>query len=374
MMHFSSENLRNVFADENDFNSYRKLAFDLLHGNEITEYDDNNNLVKISKKQANDGIRKVFMKVLDLTEDDLKSAKKRHRAIKRHGMDLFEINEEDIDFRIVQGFQDSEWFNELVDSRNIAMGDANEFVPTVNDAYMVATRFSGDQHDVTMQQLRANTPFMVPTTAHVVKTGKDIDLILLGRIDYTTWVQKVADAFIKDIQQEVFDSIYSAYSKLPTGDTFVKEGTMADATNKDKFDELIENVETANDSEVYIVGTKTALKKLNNLADVDWRSDSQKEAVANTGRLGMYEGSTLIEVPQRFKIGSFTKIVPNDKLLIIAADPEDKFVKFVDEGETEILEVTEKGELADDFQTYEIQRRYGVSVVLSQYFGQWTID
>ena len=44
-------------------------------------------------------------------------------------------------------------------------------------------------------------------------------------------------------------------------------------------------------------------------------------------------------------------------------------------GETQILEAGQnKGDLADDFQTYEVQREFGLSVVLPQYFGCWQMQ
>lgn len=123
------------------------------------------------------------------------------------------------------------------------------------------------------------------------------------------------------------------------------------------------------------MGTKTALKKLNALSEVDWRSESQKEAVANSGRLGSYEGTELIEIPQRFAFNDVTKkLVDNTKLLIFAKNQE-RFVWFTDKGETQIHESgLQKGDHADDFQKYEVQREFGVEVVLPQYFGMWSME
>ena len=50
---------------------------------------------------------------------------------------------------------------------------------------------------------------------------------------------------------------------------------------------------------------------------------------------------------------------------------------MVDVGETEIDEITEKGEEHgrwDDIMKYEVQRSYGISTILGRYFGQWTIS
>lgn len=370
-MLFSTQHLREVFAEEGKFENFRRLRYNLVRGNDIFEYDDNGNEKKVSKRAANEACRKVLLEVLGLNEITINSRKQRERAMRLHWAEVFEIIEEDIDFKINEGFNVSEWFNELVDQRNIAHGDGYEFKTDGNVLYVVAD-VSGDNHDITMQQLPEGSTFTVKVSAHAIKIGKDIDLVLLGRIDYTEMVDRISKSFIQDIQQTTYDAVVSAADKLPSGDMFKKTGALSSAT-KEGFDELIENVSVANGSDVVILGTKSALKKLTALADVDWAAETQKQSIADTGRLGSYEGTALVEIPQKFKRGTFEKLIPNNILYFMPVT-EDKFVKFVDEGETEIFEVTDKAELQDDFQTYEVQRRYGAAVILGQYFGMWTIE
>ena len=368
MMTFSTQNLNNVFAEEGKYDNFKKLCFNLVRGNDIYEYDENGVERRVSKSEANKAIRKVFMDVCGLSEDDLKSNKKRRRAEQAHQREIFEIIEEEIDFKINEGFQESEWFNAFVDNRNLALGDAQEFT-TESKALFVVGDYSGDNHDITMQQLPVGQSETVKTSPKTIKIGKDIDLIVLGRVDFTSWVDKIAQSYIQYVQGMVYAMVDTAAGRLPA--LFKGTGTLASGT-KDDFDAIIEAVGAYNGGDVVIMGTKTALKKITALADVDWANLAQKDAIANTGRLGMYEGTTLIEIPQRVKTGSTTGeyLISNNVLLIMPVT-EDKFIKFVDEGETEIFEVTEKGQLVDDFETYEVSRRMGAAVVLGQYFGQW---
>lgn len=370
---FSTQNLRNVFAEEGKFDGFRSVASGLVRNQDVFELDDNGNERKISNAAANKAIRKVFMEICGLTEDDLKSRKKRERAERLHGVELYEIIEEDIDFAINEGFQSSEFFNGFVDYKSHALGDANAFF-IESKQYLIVGNTSGDHHDVTIQQLGGGEEISVKCTNHAVKIGKDIDLIILGRYDYAKMVQKVADAFVKNIQDMIFANFYAASDKLPAGSGLKMTGALSASTKAD-FDKLIENVQIVNNSDVIIIGTKVALKNLTALTDVDWATPDQKESVMKTGRLGYYEGTTLMEVPQRLKVGGSVGVeadllIPNDTLLIMPVN-EDKFVKFFDEGETEIYEITDKAALKDDFQTYEVQRAYGCDVVLGQYFGRW---
>ena len=373
IMRFSTEHLRNVFADDEKYKDFKKLTYDLNRGNEIYEYDDDGAKGKISNKEANNAVRKILMEVCDLTEEDLKSKKRRERAIEMHHNELFELIESDVDFKVETGFNESEWFNDFVDRRNIALGDDEEYW-TKEKITLVVAEITNGTHDLTMQSLNEGTPHKLHTKNYGVKIGKDIDLILLGRINFTELTDKISEAFIEKVQLLCFTAVYGAVEKIPNKTQFVKTGALAAAT-KENFDTLLEDVSAANGSDVVIMGTKTALKKLNALADVDWRSASQKEAVASTGRLGSYEGVELIEIPQKFERNDVTKkLIPNDMLLIFPRT-QDKFVLFTDKGETQIVERgQQKGDLADDFQTYEVQREMGVGVEIQNYFGAWKFN
>ena len=109
------------------------------------------------------------------------------------------------------------------------------------------------------------------------------------------------------------------------------------------------------------------------------RAKDQRDAMMNTGTIGIYEGVRLVEIPQRFSdktLADTSKLVSDRMLLILPVVDDNKPVKFVDEGDTEINEVTDKGEQNgrwDDIMSYEVQRRFGVGVVLGRILGQWTL-
>ena len=201
---------------------------------------------------------------------------------------------------------------------------------------------------------------------------------MIGREDWSKLTQAIAKAFTVQIQQEIYAQLLAAASAIPASISsgFVGTGVLS-PTTKDNFDAIISNVETANESGVVILGTKTALKKLNALSDVNWRDAQLKEDVSHSGRMGDYEGTTLMEIPQRFTSKTdITPLIDNTKLWILPANQADKFIKMVDVGETEIDEILEKGEEHgrwDDIMKYEVQRSYGISTILGRYFGQWTI-
>jgi len=197
---------------------------------------------------------------------------------------------------------------------------------------------------------------------------------LVGRKDWSELIDAVSRAFNVQVQNDMFVEVMAAGEKLPTNEQFNVTRELA-AANKDRFDELISDVSSANDgASVVIMGLKTDLKKLSALTDIDWVTEDQKKEVAEMGRLGSYEGTTLVEIPQRFALNDVTKkLITPGKLLIMPAI-EDKFVKLVDEGETEINEVGvgEKAVRMDDTQVYEVQRGFGIITQIGRYFATWT--
>lgn len=373
IMNFSTQHLSNVFSNDGSDNTYdydavRNLMFDLARGEDIFDEDGN----KVSKREANDKLRKVIFSVLELSDGATKRDRK--RAIKRHGAELFEIIEEVVDMIVETGFHENEFFNDYVEYRNIAAGDATEFW-TDEKIILSIARVSGAHHDFILQRPAEGQSYTVPLSRYGAAVGADIDRYLVGQEDWATLVGMIAKAFTIKIQNEIFSQMMNAYQQITPQTQFVGNGTLGTAT-KNAFDQIIANVQMANEAPVVIMGTKLALKKINALSDVDWRAEIQKEDVARMGRLGSYEGTTLFELPQRFELNDVTRTLVDDDLLLIMPAVDNKFVKFVDQGETEINEITQKGEehgRIDDVMKYEVQRSFGVGVQIGRYFGAWTL-
>ena len=366
----STENLQRVFSTEDAYKGYTKLTRDLVMGNALFDYDEDGNRFEITKKEANAKVRKVLLDIYGLNEETVKSEKRRNRARAQHDFECFEIIESDVDFKINEGFANDEWFDRFVEEHNLKLGDDEEF-ETKKDIMLLVAEISGDHHDLTMQYLGENEKFKVHTKKHGVRIGRDIDLILLGRVDYTELVDKISEAYIYDIKEICYTAVYSAAEKLPSNTQFNITG----ALDKGKFDQLIEDVQVANNSDVFIMGTKMALKKLNALSDINWRSASQKEDVAHSGRLGDYEGTEMLEIPQRFVKNDTTKKLFDNNMLLIFPTTDDKFVKLLRRGEVEIVEKGEnKADLADDYRSQEVQEEYGVVTVASQFFGRYLVE
>lgn len=351
-MNTNHEAMTNLMTDV----ALNHVAFDDEAGREIPRVEAEAKILDFSRK------------VLKI--NDIRDRKHVRRAIRDNSRAWFDVIEDTLDVTVQTGLQEAEWFQILVENKSINYGDRQDFFAE-EDGVLSVARIGESHHDHILQRLVSGQPYSIPTHRYGVKIGADINKYILGDISWEKMVAAITKAFILMIQEEVYAEVKKAVSALPAN-TFKGTGVLV----KDKFDEIVENVGSVNGSDVVIMGTKNALKKLNKIADVDWIAASQKEAVAKTGILGDYEGSKLIEIPNRFADKTLTTKVFDDNEIYIIPNVENKFIKFVDEGDQEVTEVTEKGEAngrQDDMMTFETQRRFGVASVVAKNFGAWIV-
>lgn len=192
---------------------------------------------------------------------------------------------------------------------------------------------------------------------------------MAGRIDWATFIRKIYEAFDKKVNDMVYAAVMSAGNKVLPTSQFTKTGALV----KDTLIELVEDVQTANGTEAVIMGTKTALSKLSALTDTQWISNGMKEERNTTGRLGIWEGIRLVEIPQSFAPNdTTTKLVDNNKLLIMPV-ADNKFIKIFNEGDAQVRDITDKDVNMDMTYEFEYQMKMGVATVIGRKFGMWTI-
>lgn len=364
-----SSHVMTVFSDFNtDHESMTNLMTDLALGREI--YDGEK---KISKAEANETVRNFALSILGI--DDNKDAKTFKRAWRDHSREWFDVIEDTVDNVIELGIQSSEWFEDLVERKTLNYFDRQDFYIDT-DSILAVAKAGVSHHTHPLQRLGRGTTVSLTPDLYVVKVGADINRYITGQEDWARLVNAIARAFMIKIQTEVFNAVDTAATLLPVkGTDFVNTGTLSSAT-KGAFDLIVSNVSYANPgAEIIIMGTKNALQKLNALGDVNWISNLAKDSVYNIGRMGLYEGTRLVEIDNRFTDKTYTaKVFKDNRLLILPVIGDaGKFVKVIDEGSVEIEHTDRDEKYSSDLMTMEVQRRFGVGVVIGHQFGQWTI-
>lgn len=268
---------------------------------------------------------------------------------------LFTLLEEILSRTVVEGLQGDEFFNSLVDFRNVAEGDQNLFIIEDNELFVVTEIADGTQ-GVRRQRLGGSSEQAIPTSLKGVKIYEELNRVLAGRVDFNHFITKVAESFKK----KLLDDIYALWSTA-TADNF--GGTQYFITtgefDEDALLDLISHVEAAaNGQPATIIGTKKAVRTLKGSLD----SDSAKEDMYNMGYVGKFYGTPVIVEPQRHKIGS-TEFVLDDTILTVIAG-NDKPIKVVYEGNPIVVmgDPLANGDFTNE---YLYAEKYGCAIVLA---------
>lgn len=361
---FMYDNVSRAFDnDQKNYNQFSKLLSDAGRGT----FESG-----ITKADADKFIAEKFEAIIGGNRETM-SVKEYKRAIRNHRPELFDILIDYIDDALTSGWTDNEFFKEWVEIKNLANGDQNEFITEDNSVLSVA-KLSGNHWDIDRQRLGEGTPYRVRTEWVGLGVYEEYERVLLGRSDWAKLTKAVYDAIDAYVNEIIFEAVMSAGSQiLPGDDQFYKTDELT-ADSKLDFQTMVEDVQAANrGTEVVIMGTKTALARLSNLVPVDWRAAADKDDHRNMGHVGIWEGTRVVEIPQVFAKGTTKEKLVNPNVLLIMPVVDNKFVKFVYEGDAEMREITDNTTLNDMTYEFKYMTKLGVGVVLGRYFGTWNI-
>lgn len=268
---------------------------------------------------------------------------------------LFTLLEEILSRTVVEGLQGDEYFNALVDFRNVAEGDKNLFLVEDKNLFVVAEAADGTQ-GIRRQRLGGVSETDIPTTLKVVRIYEELNRVLAGRVDFNDFINKVAESF----RQKLLNDIYALWSGA-TADQFggVTYFPTAGAYDEDELLDLISHVEAAaGGKKSTIIGTKKAIRSL--MPSI--QSDGYKDDLYNMGYAGKFFGTPVVVTPQRHKVGSTEFVMDDDVITIIAGD--DKPIKVVYEGNPIVL-MGDPMQNADFTQEYLYGEKYGLGIILA---------
>ena len=172
-----------------------KIAVDAYHGN-VEQYSVGQSMELLQKAliEANGGSTTLNYKNI--------------RDGKCSG--LFTLIEEVLSRTVVEGLQGDEYFNALVDFRNVAEGDKNIFEVEDSTLFIVSEAADGTQ-GIRRQRLGGFSEVSIPTSLKVVKIYEELNRVLSGRVDFNHFINKVAESF----RQKVLNDVYALLRLLP---------------------------------------------------------------------------------------------------------------------------------------------------------------
>ena len=323
-----------------------KLAVDSYKGHVAGNYsvDDSMEVLRQALIEANGGSTKLDYRAI--------------RDGKCNG--LFAIVEEIINKTVIEGLPESCPLFDYVDYRNLAEGDTNIFEIRDNGLFVVSDIADGTQ-GLRRQRLTGGEEITVKTQLKGIKIYEELRRVLAGRVDFNELIDKVAESFQKKINNDIYAAVKAGFDGLIS--PYKESGSF----DESKLTAIIDHVEAATGKKAFILGSKQAVRKITGVKGAD--STSAKEDLYAMGYFGHFYTTPIIVMENAHKVGSKDFVLGND-LYIVASD--DKFVKFVTEGDTLIIPGDALGN-SDLSQEYFMAERYGISVIFAESFGCYSL-
>ena len=323
-----------------------KLAVDGYKGHVAGDYSVNDTQEALRKAlvEANGGSTKLDIKAI--------------RDGRCNG--VFAIIEELVNVIHEEGLKGDEFFMNMVEDRNLSLGDTNKFHIERECLFAVADIAEGTQ-GVRRQRIEAGQDITINTHLRAIKIYEELNRVLAGRIDFNKFVDLVGKSFTKQELDATYDAFVGMFKKLKA--PYTETGSF----DEDKLLELIDHVEASTGETAVIVGTRKALRKIKTAVV----SDSAKEEMYAMGHFGRFNGTELVAVKQRHKSGTDDFILDDNVLYVFAGDT--KPIKRVTEGDVTMLMGTPMNN-ADMSQEFLMMKRTGIAVIFDRDFGVYNLS
>ena len=328
-------------------NKLIRLAVDSYHGR-MTEHsvEDSQEVLRKALIEANGG--SAVMNYKDIRDG------------KCNGM--FAIVETLIQKISEEGLKGDEVFTQFIEDRNKALGDSDRFHVVKPCLFYVADIAEGSQ-SVRAQRLEAGQDITLHTKPRAVNIYEELNRVLSGRVNFNDFVDAVGRSFT----QADLDEAYAIWANMMTTERapYVVSGSY----DEDALLDVIQHVEAATGETATIVGTKKALRKIK--LDPDTLSAGGKEDLYAMGYFGRFNGTQMIQMKQRHKIGTTDFILPDNTVYILAGST--KPIKRVTEGDVTMM-TGNPMDNADLHQEFLTIKRTGIGIVMDREFGAYTMS
>ena len=310
-----------------------------------------------TKAEREEAIRKAIFEVLGVEEYGTKEYR---NAMRKRKVEVFEIIEEFVDGVIANGERvKNAFYDTFVDTRVISLGDKNVFYSEgVNQ--LAISKFSGNHWNVARKRIDLGSEFSVDTFDYGIAVFEYLDRFLAGRADLAKLVTLLEEAVDRGISEACYSVFTDALANIPSN--FVFNGTYSE----EGIVKVLGHVEAYNNQVPVLVGTRASLAKLQGKVTV--QSDNMIDEKNKNGILEYWNGYRCICLPNVHKTGTFEMAFDDSKILALPAD--DKLVKLVLEGESQVKEEENN---ADKSRTYVLTFKMGIACAYAGMIGTITL-
>ena len=326
------------------------LTLDLARGDFSLHVDKD----KVGRKDLENYLRDTINK------DILKGASL-FQAYRRNNLVMFEIIEEIVNVTISEDVLNSPFIEAFVEIKNRLLGDKTAFYH--EGGLLSVASFAGNHWDTNRQAIDLGEEFTLPKEWIYIHVYDELERFLLNITSLERLTDKVYKSINKYIQDRLYVQFQNVASVVPMD--FVRSGNSEDAIG-----ELCDLVQAAGGYDsLTIAGTKGALRKLAGIIPDKMFANSQKEAKAQTGSIGDWEGNNLMIIPQTLKSGTFELALNDSQLFIMGGDVKPIKLEFIGDTRTDMDTTGKKNnDMTIDIQ---IQTLMAIGMVLPPYFGMF---
>lgn len=284
-----------------------------------------------------------------------------YRKFRKNKYDVFEIIEEVLDVLITEGLTTQ--YSNLVEYKQVNIGEMVSFRIQDYRLFPVAQVAAGN-NDLVRQRID-HQDVQVKTAWFGVAVYDEFDRFLNGETDFGVLVNKINASFQAQIAQQIYNGIVAGYNALAA--PYYVTGTY----ERTSMNTLVQHIKAATGQMSTVFGTLAALQNA-----TPYGIAYNGPAIEERNALGFFriiDGVTYQEIQQAHVPGTDNFAISDDFLLVIPN--QEKIVKFVDEGESRIVDLTTQGyENLDDSLEYSVRKKYGLAVVTSSRWGAYILD
>ena len=325
------------------------LANDLARGDFSIHVDKE----KVSRADLENFLREKI-------NDDILKGASLYQAYRRNNITLFEIIEEIVNLTISNDIMDVPFVDNFVEFKNRALGDKTAWY-SEGKSYLSVASFAGNHWDTNREALDAGAEFTLPKEWVFVHVYDELERFLLNISSLEKLTDVIYQSFNKYIKERIYMQFQNVMDAVP--DAFSAKGNSEEALGA-----LCDLVQAAGGySSLTIAGTKAALRKLGAIVPDKYFANSQREAKANSGNIGEWEGNRLMVIPQVLKAGTFELALDNDAVFVLGGDV--KTIKLEWIGDTRTQEVRD-GRINNDMtMELQVQTCFGMAMMIPEAFG-----
>lgn len=328
-----------------------ELAMDLGRGDFARHIDD----TKVTKKDLENHLR-------DMINNDMLGGKTLYQAVRRNKIELYEIVEEIVNVTLRENVLNSPFIDAFVEIKDRGLGDTTEFY--AEGGLLSVATFAGNHWDTYRQSLDIGDIVTLPKEWIYIHVYEELERFLLGIVG----IDKMMDKVYKSINKFIQDRIYAQFNNVANA---VPSDFTASGNTEAALGVIVDKVQAAGGyNDITIAGTKAALRKLAAAVPDKMFANSQKEAKAQSGSIGSWEGNTLMVIPQTLQSGTFNLALSDSDVFILGADVKPIKLEFY--GDTRTKSNTDGQANNDMTIDAQIQTKIGLALLLPQAFGKFT--